>query len=101
MPGRAWNVTLTFTSYGSVYPPATLYSDWNGGTWLQNRKLLAFDGVFDAGDDVGPSQLLVAVRSVVMPPKTNPPCGSRALRLNSIPLYTRVFFVDQVNTLLT
>src|SRR5712691_2766175 len=100
MPGRAWNVALTLTSYGKVYAPDALYRVWKGGTRLQKRKLFGFDGVAFAAVVAGPSQLFVAVRSVVTPPKTNP-LPRRAFTLTSTPLYTREFLSDQVPMLFT
>src|SRR5262245_16165810 len=98
MPGRAWNDPLICTSYGSVKPADALKSVWNGGTWLQYAYVVAPVGVF--GFELARSkQLLVAVRSVVAPPKMNPR-GSRAFTLISNPLYTWVFLVDHVVMLL-
>src|SRR3954447_9534904 len=94
MPGRRWYVPLSRMSHGIVEPTDALSSGWNGGVCSQNRRLFGFEFARSA-------QLFVAVRSVVRPPKMNPPLPRRAFTLTSTPLYTRELLSEYVRTLFT
>src|SRR5439155_10350209 len=81
LPAIDWSEPLARMPHGSMKLPATFIDVLYGmplSRWSQNRRLFGFQGS---------SHTVMSVRSVVTPPKSVAPRGSRALRTNSNPLY--------------